>query len=227
MKLAVAITVNDRPEYLEQVISSWHSVRGIDEVPVIFQVEPESPCLQLCRDAGFSNQYVLENPRKMGALGNPFMAMQTGFEAGVDFVILGEDDSIVTADILAYFTFAAHLFPQEQRALAVCSFQYRPHAESFYVFRRHYFASVVWGTWRNRWDVMGPSWSFGYDPAWDRALLDLATSEMYCIFPGVSRSQHIGKYNGTHMPPQDFEEMQAKRVHDGSEQRYRIMEGEH
>jgi hypothetical protein len=229
MKLAVAITVNDRPEYLMRVIQSWANVRGIENTWVIFQVEPTSEvCFDLCKDAGFNKKLVLLNQVQMGALGNPYVAMQSGFSSvgDIDFVIVGEDDSVVTPDALEFFSFAARHYSDHPLCLGACSFQAEPTGAADIVFPRHYFASVVWGTWRDRWDVIREHWPFDYQPAWDRYLLDLVKdTEHYFAFPGISRSQHIGKYGGTHMPPDQFELLQAKRVHSGSRQNYKAIGG--
>jgi hypothetical protein len=230
LKLAVAITVNDRPEYLGQVIESWHQVRGIDDVPVLFQVEPASDeCYDMCLKAGFAKQFVMLNKEQRGALGNPYYAIDSGFSVlGTEFVLLGEDDSTVTADVLEYVDYAATTYASNNRALAVCTFQYKPLLFSYFVHQRRYFASVVWGTWRDRWDQIRNIWPFDYNPAWDRMLLDMTVyDDRYCVFPGFSRSQHIGRHGGTHMNESDFETLQAKRVHDGSPQRYRATGGVH
>lgn len=230
MKIAIAITVNDRPEYLEQVIESWHKVRGIEDTWVIFQCEPESrECQDLCLKAKFPKQVVKINQTKMSALGNPYVAIQSGFSdvGDIDFVVLGEDDSIVTADALEFFRTAARKYYRHEQCLGVCSFQYRPAGKPYMIYPRHYFASVVWGTWRNRWDIIRSRWTFNYDPAWDRMLLDLvAPGDYFFAFPTISRSQHIGRERGTHMSPEQFEELQAKRVHDGSAQNYMAIGGD-
>lgn len=227
MKITVAITVNDRPEYLAEVLESWHQVRGIEDTMVVFQVEPASDeCYEMCLKAGFPTQLVARNKEQRGALGNPYYAIETGFSIlGTDFVLLGEDDSTVTADVLEYVNYAAETYAST-RALAVCTFQYNSLLFSYFVHTRRYFASVVWGTWRDRWEQLRKTWPFDYNPAWDRMLLDMAVYDgRYCVFPGFSRSQHIGKYGGTHMPVEEFEKLQAKRVHDGSPQRYRAIGG--
>lgn len=228
MRLGVVITVNDRPEYLGQVIESWHNVRGIDDVMVGFQVEPASDeCYDMCLKAGFAKQHVQLNKEQRGALGNPYYAIESGFSVlNTDFVILGEDDSTVTADVLEYVDYAAFTYAHAYKALAVCTFQYNPLLFPYLVHQRHYFASVVWGTWRDRWAKIREQWSFDYNPAWDRMLLDMvAETDRYCVFPGYSRSQHIGKRGGTHMNSSDFEALQAKKVHDGSPQHYRAIGG--
>jgi len=229
MRLAVSITVNDRPEYLGQVIESWHHVRGIDEVPVIFQVEPKSDqCFDMCLKAGFKKQLVQLNTTQRGALGNPYYAVESGFSVlTTEFVLLGEDDSVVTADALEFFDFAARSYRRHEKCLAVCSFeQMSLKQQANLIYPRHYFASVVWGTWRDRWGEVREQWSFDYLPAWDQMLLDMVKlTERYCAFPAISRSQHIGKY-GTHMPVDQFEVMQAETVHDGSPQNYIAIGGD-
>lgn len=230
MRIAVAITANNRPEYLKQVIESWHQVRGIDNVWVIFQVEPGSDdVFELCKNAGFEKQLVKLNLENMTALGNPYVAIESAFSdvGDIDFVLLGEDDSTVTADILEYFAFASRFYYKRRRCLAVCSFQQSVPlgAKKHLVFPRHYFASVVWGTWRNRWDLIRTQWVFDYTYPWDRMLLDKVLKDNYCVFPMISRSQHIGQYGGTHMPPDQFESMQAQQVHDGSPVNYEAIGG--
>lgn len=230
MRLAVAITANNRPQYLKQVIESWHQVRGIDNVWVIFQVEPASPeVLELCKDAGFPKQVVKLNQHQMSALGNPYVAIESAFSdvGDTDFVILGEDDSTVTADILEYFAFASRYYYRRKRCLAVCSFQQRiPFgAQPHLVFPRHYFASVVWGTWRDRWNLIRTQWVFDYTYPWDRMLLDRVLKVNYCAFPMISRSQHIGQLGGTHMPPDQFKDMQAQQVHTGWPVNYEAIGG--
>jgi hypothetical protein len=230
MKLAVAITVNNRPEYLMRVIQSWANVRGIENTWVIFQVEPTSEaCFDLCKDAGFNKKLVLLNKTQMGALANPYVAMQSGFSSvgDIDFVIVGEDDSVVTPDALEFFSFAARKYYRHEKCLGVCSFEAEPMLkQANLIYPRHYFASVVWGTWRNRWDMIRDYWPFDYQPAWDQYLLDLTSHDEYFAFPSVSRSQHIGKYDGTHMPPEQFELLQAKQVHDGSPQQFMAIGGD-
>jgi GNT-I family protein len=228
MKTVVALTVNDRPHYLVRVLDAWVNVRGIQNSTMVFQVEPNSPSLRVCYNAPFKDRYVVVNTSRQGALGNPYAALDTGFDLGADFVVLGEDDSIVTADVLEYFSFAAKTYEHQPKCLAVCTFQFRPFGPAPVVHPRHYFASVVWGTWRNRWEEqIRPEWTFGYHPAWDRMLLDKVVAEQYCAFPGISRSQHIGREGGTHMKEGDFEELQAKQLHDGSVVQYiALVEGE-
>jgi hypothetical protein len=224
--IAVAITAHNRPKYLEVILDSWGLVRGIEDTPVHFQVEPVNPYVKdLCDYAPFSHRSMEVNRTTLGPLSNPYAALKSGFEMGAKFVVLGEDDSIVTADVLEYFQWAANEFRDNQRIMAVCSFQHKPLGPLDAACFRDYFASVVWGTWVDRWeDWMRESWGHTYtDGEWDFRFCRWCETKFKCVFPCISRSQHIGRDDGTHMKPEKFERLQAKAIHDGSPVDWRML----
>ena len=223
--IAVAITAHNRPHYLRQVIDSWQQVRGIDDVPLHFQIEPvNTDVIEACVTSGFRQLSCNTNGVLLGALSNPHQAIQKGFEMEVDFVVLGEDDSIVTQDALEYFSWAADEFKDDSSIIAVCSFQHKPNGAANESCFRNYFASVVWGTWRDRWEGwMSSTWGHTYQHyEWDFRLCRMCDNgEHKCIFPCISRSQHIGKYDGTHHKPDKYDSLKAQAVHDGNRVEWR------
>jgi hypothetical protein len=77
------------------------------------------------------------------------------------------------------------------------------------------FRTWVWGTWRDRWfDVAVPTWDrdyssgnpSGYD--WNLDLRVVPERDMRCVFPLASRSQNIGKFEGVHAQPGEFDATQ-------------------
>jgi hypothetical protein len=214
MNLGIWITANNRPEYLKTVLDSWKQAnwRGRQ---LGFRVEPgNQEVINLCSNAGLA----LINEEQLGALGNPYWTLHEGFERGNDFVVLGEDDSIVAPDVLDYFEDMMVRYRHDTRVLAICSFTHRKCGKPWEVFRQTWFASVVWGTWRNRWDSwFKDNWGFDYfNGAWDHRIVNYLQEDGFvCVFPCVSRSQHIGRYDGTHMIPEDFERMQADEIYIG------------
>jgi len=216
LSAVVAMTANNRPKYLHRVLQTWEAANDLHKLPFIFQVEPVMPMvMDMCKAFPGTN-VVNINPYVYGALGNPWHALNTGFEYGADFVILAEDDSVVSPDVLDYFYWASTHFQGRQETLAVCSFNHFSNGRSNEVFRRKWFASVVWGTWRNRWEQLMREdwgWDYGGDGPWDtRFVRMMPERNMNCLFPCVSRSQHIGEH-GTHMDASMFHKLQADSLH--------------
>jgi hypothetical protein len=210
---AIAFTANNRPGYLQDALISWKNVRGIERYPLVFHVEPVNSIVrEMCEGAQFgkSNETIV-NPEVYGALGNPWHAFETGFEYD-DFVVLAEDDSVVSTDVMEYFEWCRHQYQEDDEVLAVCAFWgQEPVGPVDGVHRRHWFAPTIWGTWADRWDELRKSWDFDYShKGWDWNLNERIMGDRHCVFPAWSRSQHIGKHNGTHMLPGDFEELQSR-----------------
>lgn len=227
----IAITAHRRPQYLFQVVQSWGKANDGHRWPVLFQCEPVMPEIwKICKDAQVNGpKFVFVNSDVKGALGNPYEALKTAFyNDPTEFVVLGEDDSVVSPDILAWMTWAATHFYNDKGVLAVCSFVPQTYGAPDKYLRRHWFASTVWGTWRDRWENwMEPNWGFDYgDPAWDRKFVDLcAHDDMTCIFPAQSRSHHIGRHEGTHMNQEMFDEFPQGELYVGPEfGRFKYME---
>ena len=210
----IVFTAYNRPHYLKETLDSWY--RTSRSLPVMFQVEPDyPPVIDICQEAKFEDVQVIVNDMRLGALLNPRAAMNSAFFRGFDFVILAEDDTVVSPDVIEYFMFAAEKYKDDPDIPLVCTFTHDPKGGIDKVFRQHWFGSPVWGTWRKHWEYIEPNWSPHYGPAWDKQLVDLVSGERWAIFPAISRSQLIGKYDGTHLPPEQFEELRARTFYMG------------
>jgi len=222
LDISVTMTANHRPEYFEKVLASWARVHGVYSSMMSCQFEPvvnsNETSINLYRQYFPMGGYGI-NLEKMGPLGNPFMALDEAFNSGADFVILGEDDSIVSPDVFNYFAWAASEYQYDPKVFAVCSFTHHyPNPKPNQVFRQNWFASVVWGTWRDQWlDWIRPNWGWHYsDDEWDlRFVQHVNQEDLVCIYPEYSRSQHIG-VNGAHMSESQFRALQADRIYDGT-----------
>ena len=211
----VAFTAYNRVGYMREVLESWSHVRGIGDAELIFRVEPNQPEMaNLCRSVSFAKSArAIDNPERYGALGNPWYAMDTGFDTGAEFVVLAEDDSIVSTDVLEYFDWAAREYQHDKSILAVCAFWWPESGGDLrHVNRQHRFAPTIWGTWADRWhEVLGPTWDFDYSyRGWDWNIIQRIMGDRKCLFPAQSRSQHIGRDGGTHMTVSLFQEYQSK-----------------
>ena len=155
----IAFTVCDRPAYLAWVLESWREVRGIGDAHLIFRCEPGcDEAVALCRAVDFAETTVTVNPQRYGVLGNPWHALNDGFAVS-DFVVLAEEDLIVSEDVLEYFAWCRARYADDPRVLAITTHQYleQPGGLAGVMPQRfdqdpdpHFW---VWGTWRNRWEV--------------------------------------------------------------------------
>ena len=128
MEPVITFTANDRLHYMIRVLESWKAVRGIDRARMIFQCEPHPGMAALIgAETGYAAQTLIRvNDRQAGCEANTGLALAAGFATGADFVILGEDDGIVTADLLEYMTWAAGRYRDDKDVFAVCTFQDAP-----------------------------------------------------------------------------------------------------
>jgi hypothetical protein len=205
----VVFTVNNRPEYLSDTLTTWAGVRGVDQVDVAFRCEPGCPAaVTLCQGAHWARTTTtVVNPERYGVLGNPWHALDAGFATGARFVVLAEEDTPVADDILEFFAWAAPRFEADPQVGMVCAHQLgppHPGAAPDVVLAGSHFSPIVWGTWADRWrDWIRPTWDFDYRArGWDwnlNALID--ARHLTVISPAMSRSQHIGQYGGAHCTP--------------------------
>ena len=199
MKPVVVMTAWDRPHYMATVLASWERVRGIEDALLIFQCEPHPPMTDLIRaGAGFAGETVVRvNPRRLGCEANTGRALAAGFETGADFVVLGEDDGIVTADLLEYMAWAAERYRDDGDVFAVCTFQDAPPGNYCDVRRTDWFFPPVWGIWRDGWEALKDSWPQGqYEGhSWDWWMITrMRAAGQHVIQPMATRSQQIGEW---------------------------------
>ncbi|SRR5712692_1086921 len=215
MRQIIVFTAFDRPEYMQETMRSWSRVRGVSDTIFDFHVEPGCQKMErLCSSVLFTEPVVHVNETHQGVQRNPYNAINCGFmrEGGLavprpdDFVILAEDDFIVSTDVLEWFSWTSRVFYDDRHVLCVSASQHEEQpgglAQSLLV---PWFPGWVWGTWRDRWEnLIKPDWTFNYEHnGWDWRLTDYWCGEqgMVCVAPAVSRSQHIGEYGGVHTIP--------------------------
>ena len=216
----IAFTVCDRPAYLAWVLESWREVRGIAAAHLIFRCAPGcDEAVDLCRAVDFAETTVTINPQRYGVLGNPWHALNDGFAVS-DFVVLAEEDLIVSEDVLEYFAWCRARYADDPRVLAITTHQYleQPGGLAGVMPQRfdqdpdpHFW---VWATWRNWWEAfIRDTWDFTYRAAgWDWALLNgwIHGRGMRLMAPCLSRSQHVGRLGGKHCTPDQYETMRSR-----------------
>lgn len=217
MKFELAFTAYNRLGYLEDTVRSWNNVRKLDEWTVYFNIEPSMYQTKVVEVANDLDTTVITNinAERLGVLVNPWQALNDRFVSGADFVILAEDDVLVSEDVLEFSEWAAETYVDTPEILAINFFSRDGGADPDHVKKYQQFSPLGWGTWRDRWEtILRDSWDKDYstgnpdgsEAGWDWNINRiLQVQNKYVIRPTKSRSDHIGQYNGTHMTPELFD----------------------
>jgi hypothetical protein len=130
--------------------------------------------------------------------------MQTGFRLA-DFVILAEEDTPVSSDVLEYFAWARYRYESPLKVRAVCAHQIgEPLGGEGDVLQSRHFSPVVWGTWLGEWQHWFRD-NWGGPQGWDANVNRmLRETDGQVVIPARSRSQHIGEHGGAHCTPEFF-----------------------
>lgn len=226
--MIIAFTVHDRPRYLQQTLESWSKVRGIEDHHLVFQCEPGcAEALALCRDVDFASSDVIVNPTRAGVLKNPLHALSQAFAMPPRFAVLAEEDLTVSPDVLEFFTWAQQ-YRDDPKVLGVTTYQHHEQpgglagAGPADWSRDDEWHFWVWGTWRDRWEnLLRDNWDTTYrsdcgcppdQRGWDWWFRNhlIRDAGMTMIAPSLSRSQHIGRYGGSHATPAQFPGLLSK-----------------
>ncbi len=218
MSIDLVFTSYCRPDYLAETLYSWSKVRGIQSIKKTLFLEPsnvEDQMLATVERSGLEIE-VVRNPVKQGVLTNPWKALNWSFDRGSEFTVLGEEDLVVSSDILEYFEWARLAYSPEE-ALGVCSYTAGPAGQDERsTFLHEFFEVWVWGTWRYSWfEHIKDTWDHDYSTGlpngtqagWDWNLSRLSASVKPFVHVASSRSKHIGEHGGTHMTPGMFASM--------------------
>lgn len=218
--VSLVFTAHKRPYYMRESLESWKQARGYQSLKRHVFVDPSPRRGEMLSvfAQGDPDLYVHINNEHYGVLGNPWHALNYAFEADkADFVILAEEDLVVTPDVLDYFAFTSMEY-QPQEALAVCAYNKEPGNSLGRTFLREGFEVWIWGLWRENWySKIRDTWDFDYstnngvpgiDAGWDHNITRISRQGHPCVYPEVTRSRHIGRLEGSHMQEHWFQTMQ-------------------
>jgi hypothetical protein len=222
MKKALLFTAYNRVAYLQQSLSTWFGVRGLDDWHILALIEP-SPVqnaikeeFEMFRDIrGLTDMEIVINPERYGVLHNPWVGFQKLLvNDGFDFVVRTEDDLVVSEDILEFFEWVALNYRGDDQVATAHAFAQTdgtPGAVSI----ESSFSPLVWGTWANRWKaLLGPTWDHDYSTfnkepgnqaGWDWNLNTrlFPSLGLHSVRPHISRVNNIGVH-GTHSTLENF-----------------------
>jgi hypothetical protein len=192
------MTAYRRPHYLERALRAWGACRGpIDMTVYIDPSDRTSDVRGVCE--AFDVDHVVR-PERLGVLNAPFQAST--------FVLLAEEDVIVSDDVIEYATALARRHADDSDVLAVLAHTWRESGEPERYFPSQQFHPLIWGTWRDRWqDIIAPTWDHDYstgpgggvEAGWDWNFGRVCRERgMWFLEPEQSRAQHIGQHEGAH-----------------------------
>lgn len=138
----------------------------------------------------------MNNARK-GCQANTYDALELAVAQRPRFMILAEEDIVVSTDVLEYFAWAAREYESSALVQAVCAHSVHGTGAPCETTVLPWFSPLVWGTWPDRWETfIKPNWHGipGNPDAWDANLRFLIQSrKKLSAFPIRSRAQHIGE----------------------------------
>jgi hypothetical protein len=221
MKKAVLFTAFNRLEYLKETLDSWSKVDDKIDYDFHFYVEPSDVVKDIVdsiiffRDNTGVRAFININKNVLGTGGNTWKGFDDLF-IEYEFVILAEDDVIVSKDILRYFNAAERMYRDDKEiAIISANTKWDTYAPAD-VIREQGFNGLVWGTWSRYWsEYFKDNWDKDYssDPIhngwdWHLNLRLLPSNGLKNINPLASRSNHIG-INGMHCDESMFNQTKS------------------
>jgi GR25 family glycosyltransferase involved in LPS biosynthesis len=212
MKINIAISAYNRPEYSQRSLAAIFGAKGF--TPEKYRIF----CALDCYADGSFNQNVYNiyqffgvipdvAEQKRGCNYNVKKALELAWEDNPDFVLMIEDDIIISDDALQYIEWAAEKYKNDYsvHTIGLWGHDKQPslpvsQKEHGKVMRQNYFTCWGWGTWKDRWEEMLATWTTGddsHETSWD-VIVSSHLGEMDEILPVVSRAYNCGEYGGTH-----------------------------
>lgn len=227
----LAFTCADRPQYLKPTLDSWLGTDLSLVSSVHFFIEPtdkRDECVAVIDEfAAKSPVPIIKhfNKEKLGVLRNPWHLFDHCFRIeGAKYVILGEDDFLVSPDVLNFFEHSKGEWVGDEwigTTMATCAKWVGKDADNNPAgwHRTSEFTGNIWMTDAGSWtQFLRGTWDFDYSsgkddesPAgwdWNLQLRVIPKNNLHCIVPTASRSKHIG-ISGVHCTEEVFDDTVA------------------
>jgi hypothetical protein len=245
--MTVIVMAWRRPYYLRETLASWAAADGIEEIRSFVIGLGEHPRkdenLQVIAEAEQAMGlpiWIVEDSeraktspamhRPMGEACNTVWADKAEGVPDAGWVILSEEDNIVSDDVLRYMRWARDTFKDRPEVLLVCAHdlsflpgwdpggraEHKPlegTPDPATIRLKQGFDSHAWGTWRDRWEqVLGPTWDYECDSGgpsdsgcdWNIATRVMPRGGYVAVAPDASRSRNIGRDEGVYMQPENW-----------------------
>lgn len=214
MKINIAISAYNRPEYLQRCIAALYGAKGFNKDKYnIF-------CAMDCHEDESFNNDVLDvffffrlvpdiAKKKQGCNYTVKKALELAWEDNPDFVLMIEDDIIISDDALMYIEWAAEKYKNDPSVRTIGLWKSKhgwnfdaplTRSLTFRIDEQNWFTCWGWGTWKDRWEEMFATWTTGddsHDTSWDVVLYSHLGGRKEVV-PAISRAYNCGDFNGTH-----------------------------
>jgi hypothetical protein len=214
MKINIAISAYNRPEYTQRSLAAIFGAKGFSKdrykiFAAMDRIDSGSfnmDVLNVLQDFGI-NPYIV--PSKYGCNYTIKAALELAWEDNPDFVLMIEDDIIISDDALMYIEWAAEKYRDDHSVRTVGLWGHNngyslgnplTEGEHGRVMRQNYFTCWGWGTWKDRWEEMFATWTTGDDShntSWD-VIVSSHLGNRVEILPSISRAYNCGEHGGTH-----------------------------
>ena len=207
MECRIGFTVFNRPDYLRRTLWSWARADLSSVKDITFFVEPTSvmiACIRVIQD--FMNEVnvkvdIVVNTQKPDSLWGCFNNSRKVFDVLTyeydGFVILAEDDFVISPDAIRFLSTMADLHKDDKSVLAVCCKNNQRETCSLLPSDWRYaadFSGAVWGTWASTWrDFMEKTFK-SRDWDWEITRTTMPRYAKRCVVPVANRSFHIGEH---------------------------------
>jgi len=201
----VGFTVFNRPDYLRRTLWTWANADLSMVKDITFfveQTEKRNECIKIIQDfmeeVGVHVEIIFNvgvPDAFMGCYNNTkrvFEILSTDYDG---FVILAEDDFIISPDAIRFLSTMADLHKDDKSVLAVCCKNNQQCSLSPNDWRyASDFSGAVWGTWASTWRDFLKVRFISRDWDWQITRETLPCNSMRCVVPVANRSFHIGKH---------------------------------
>jgi len=214
MKINIAISAYNRPEYTQRSLAAIFGAKGFNKdrykiFAAMDRIDSGSfnmDVLKVFQDFGI-NPYIV--PSKYGCNYTIKAALELAWEDNPDFVLMIEDDIVISDDALVYIEWAAEKYKDDSSVRTIGLWGHdkgyslgNPLTEMEHgrVMRQNYFTCWGWGTWKDRWEEMFATWTTGddrHDTSWD-VIVSSHLGDRAEILPSISRAYNCGELGGTH-----------------------------
>jgi glycosyltransferase involved in cell wall biosynthesis len=213
MKINIAISAYNRPEYLQRCIAALYGAKGFDKDKYHIY------CAMDCYEDGSFNKDVLDvffwfrlvpdiAKKKQGCNYTVKKALDMAWEDNPDFVLMLEDDIIISDDALMYVEWAADQYKDDKSVRTIGLWSHDKgyslpaklkETDLGQVMKQNYFTCWGWGTWEDRWEEMSSTWTTGDDShnsSWD-VIMSSHLGDRVEILPSIARAYNCGEHGGT------------------------------
>ena len=208
MKRALAICLYRRVEEANRIMGAIKANPELASLPAYVGIDyhDNQTWSDLARSSAehFDPICVVSALRKVGCNQNLKRTIGAAFRDGAEFVLMVEDDVLLSADAGQWVNWASEKYKDDARVLTVGMWEHgrrQPDANPMACRKQQFFTCWGWGTWADRWKEIEANWTTGgdHERSWDVALETLrGRTNRYEAVPLVSRAQNIGSRFGTH-----------------------------